>query len=53
MLGIFPSHLMLLKIYAYFLADVMNNEDEAMEIHTKALAIMQNQTNIQNQLHKV
>lgn len=46
MIEMYPNHLMLLKIYAYFLADVMNNEEESFEIHSKAKAYMANQANL-------
>eukprot|EP00347_Sterkiella_histriomuscorum_P019286 403342226 len=48
MIEMYPNHLMLLKIYAYFLADVMNNEEEAFEIHSKAKSFLSNQQNLQN-----
>ncbi len=48
MTKLFPSHLMFLKIYALFLQDVMNNENEAAEIHAKVKSQLQNQDNQQN-----
>ena len=31
-MNMFPNHVMLLRLFAYFLNDVMNNEHEAHEI---------------------
>lgn len=42
MIEMYPNHLMLLKIYAFFLADIMNNEEESYEIHSKAKSHMAN-----------
>ena len=38
----FPNHIMMLKIYAYFLSDVMNNEEEASGINSKVKSYMGN-----------
>jgi hypothetical protein len=46
MLSLYPNHLLLLKIYSFFLSDVMNNEQEALEYSSKARGFIQNQNNI-------
>jgi len=45
MLSLYPNHLLLLKIYAFFLSDVMNNEQEAMEYYAKAKGYIRNYHN--------
>lgn len=50
MIEMYPNHLMLLKIYAYFLSDVMNNEEEAVEINSKVKSFLSNQSNLQNRI---
>lgn len=46
MLDSFPNHMLLLKIYAYFLSDVMNNEEEAQFYLNKAKGFQYSQNNI-------
>ncbi|CDW76577.1 pas domain s-box family protein [Stylonychia lemnae] len=52
MIDMYPNHMMLLKIYAYFLSDVMNNEEEASEINSKVKSFMSNQSNLQNRVQE-
>ena len=46
MLRLFPHHVMFQRIYANFLGDVMNNENEAYEINQRVRAYLESSNNM-------
>lgn len=46
MISLFPHHVMFQRIYAGFLGDVMNNENEAYEINSRVKAYLESSNNM-------